>query len=323
MASFTKRGDVWRAQVFKAGQRFTATFDSKKEAQDWAAAKEAEILAGLKQRTSKTLHDAIDKYAAEELPKRKDGGDNDGCVLRKLKREISNLPLISDKLPAAVATWRNESLQTLKPGSVLRYMTVLKMVCEVARRDWKWIAENPLAEVRSPKAPRPRDRILTPVEIEAMLEQLGWRDATPETPEQETALAMLIALETGMRSSEITELDVKWLRGKILYLPDSKNSDAREVPLSLRARELWGMVPAKSGKAFSLTPDNRDKIFRKARKKAGLSGFTFHDTRATAITRLSKRLDILALAKMIGHRDIKSLMIYYREDAASIADRLG
>lgn len=45
--------------------------------------------------------------------------------------------------------------------------------------------------------------------------------------------------------------------------------------------------------------------------------------RAVALTKLSKKLNVLELAKMIGHRDTKSLMIYYRETADEIADKLG
>jgi hypothetical protein len=49
----------------------------------------------------------------------------------------------------------------------------------------------------------------------------------------------------------------------------------------------------------------------------------FHDSRAEAIWRLSKKLDILQLARIIGHRDLKSLMIYYHEPASEIARQLG
>ena len=45
-------------------------------------------------------------------------------------------------------------------------------------------------------------------------------------------------------------------------------------------------------------------------------------SRATAVTRLAKRLDILDLARMIGHRDIRSLSVYYRATAADIARKL-
>jgi integrase len=57
-------------------------------------------------------------------------------------------------------------------------------------------------------------------------------------------------------------------------------------------------------------------------KRAMVEGLTFHDSRHLAITRQSKKLDILALARMVGHRDLRHLQVYYNESAASIATRL-
>ena len=49
----------------------------------------------------------------------------------------------------------------------------------------------------------------------------------------------------------------------------------------------------------------------------------FHDSRAEAIWRLSKKFDVMELARVIGHRDLRSLMIYYQVSADELADRLG
>lgn len=43
MATFRKRGDSWRAEVAKSGVRESRTFSTKREAQEWATAREAEI----------------------------------------------------------------------------------------------------------------------------------------------------------------------------------------------------------------------------------------------------------------------------------------
>ena len=42
---------------------------------------------------------------------------------------------------------------------------------------------------------------------------------------------------------------------------------------------------------------------------------TEHD----AITRLAQKLNVLQLARMVGHRDIRSLQTYYNETAESMA----
>lgn len=43
----------------------------------------------------------------------------------------------------------------------------------------------------------------------------------------------------------------------------------------------------------------------------------------TAITLLAKKLAVLDLARMVGHRDLRQLMIYYNESAEDIAGRIG
>src|SRR5690625_1818788 len=108
------------------------------------------------------------------------------------------------------------------------------------------------------------------------------------------------------------------------YLPKTKNSDARYVPLSSSARKLIrAMQGVGKTKVFSISPGVLSTYFRSARNAAGIEGLTFHDARATAITRLSKVLDILELARMVGHRDPRSLMVYYRASPTDIAKKLG
>lgn len=48
-----------------------------------------------------------------------------------------------------------------------------------------------------------------------------------------------------------------------------------------------------------------------------------HGCGPAARGRLSKKLDVFELARVIGHRDVNSLLIYYRESASAIARKLG
>jgi integrase len=41
-----------------------------------------------------------------------------------------------------------------------------------------------------------------------------------------------------------------------------------------------------------------------------IDDLTFHDTRHEAISRLAKKLQVLGLARMVGHRDLRMLQIY-------------
>jgi len=64
-------------------------------------------------------------------------------------------------------------------------------------------------------------------------------------------------------------------------------------------------------------------LFRAARDPLPIENLCFHDTRHEAITRLARKLEILDLARTIGHKDLRSLMIYYNATASEIAGRLG
>src|SRR3546814_7838781 len=77
------------------------------------------------------------------------------------------------------------------------------------------------------------------------------------------------------------------------------------------------------GPAFALDDGVRDTLWRRVRDSTPHRDVHFHDTRAEAIWRLSKKLDVLQLARAIGHRDLASLMIYYNEPASELAKRLG
>lgn len=57
--------------------------------------------------------------------------------------------------------------------------------------------------------------------------------------------------------------------------------------------------------------------------QSSISGLTFHDSRHEVLTRLARKIDVLDLARMAGHRDPRSLMIYYNATAEEIAGRLG
>jgi integrase len=124
-----------------------------------------------------------------------------------------------------------------------------------------------------------------------------------------------------MRAGEILGLsaDTVDAERRFARLPRTKNGSAREVPLSREAVRLWQALP---GDGFDLTSAQLDALWRKIKTKAGVSDLRFHDARHEAITRLSRRLDPLALAKAVGHRDIRMLMIYYDESAEDLARRL-
>lgn len=319
MASIRKRGDGWRAEIYKAGERDSRTFRTKQEAARWALEREAE-LAGTKL-PDKSLGDAIGAYIADVMPSHK-GARWEEVRLRRWRAEPWARTRLRDANPDVFATWRNARLTEVQPATVRREMGLLRAVLEHVRQPpLRWIKVNPLADVKRPSAPASRKRRISDDEVLRVMVATGLDDGDKtETAMQRTGLAFLFALETAMRAGEI--LGLRWddVSEKSATLPRTKNGDSRRVPLSPRAREILAALPRTDRPCFDLHAGTRDALWRKA--VAGIDNLHFHDSRAEAIWRLSKKLDVLELARVIGHRDLKSLMIYYQADADELADRL-
>jgi len=315
MASFRRIGKKWQAEVRIKGKAARKTFMSKIEAQSWAVEKEKEFGRGHDIIHGKTLGNAFDRYAREVSPTKK-GARWEIIRLEKLQRlRLANIQmniLCADD----IREWMNEAGQALADASVLRELQVISAVCERARQEWKWIAQNPCKEVRKPRKAPPRDRRISQDEIERILLALQYEDvAAVVNTRQGIAVAFLLALETGMRQGEIWGLTWKnvYLDKKYVTLPDTKNGFKRDVALSSRAVQLIEKMRGgtSKGRVFESNQASCGAVFRRAVIMADIKDLTFHDARHEACTRLARKLDMLDLAKMIGHRDPRSLMIYY------------
>lgn len=322
MATYRKRGHRWRAELYVHGRRESGSFTTKAEAVAWATQREAELTGAVAPR--KTLRQAMHRYK-REVSNTRPGGKWEVIRLAKFERDMEFTDkLISGVTAEDIAGWRDQRLSEVRPGSVLREMGLLRSVFELARREWKWLHTNPMQDVGRPKRPPHRKRRISDDEASRLALALGYMGGRPELASQRVAVAFLLALETGMRSGEILRLrpgnlhlDERWL-----HIPRSKNGDARDVPLSREAVRLLRLMDPSADPVFGLTDQVRDVLFRQARDAAGIKGMTFHDTRHEATTRLARKMDVLDLARMLGHRDIKSLLIYYNATAQEIAGRL-
>lgn len=320
MASFRKRGATWRAELYVNGARESLTFRTKAEAVAWAHEREAQLTG--KALPDNSLADALDRYAREVAPKHK-GERWEVVRCTRLARDRIARKRLAAITPADIAEWRDERLKVVQGSSVRREMNLLGSVFDVARREWGWIRVSPIADVDKPPQPASRKRRVTEDESDRVVLGLGYDGGQPTTASERVALAWLFALETAMRSGEIIGLRWADVGQKSVRLPRTKNGDERVVPLSVRAREILALLPRDGDLVFGLTSGLRDALFRKARDSAEIADLHFHDSRAEAIWRLSKKLDVMELARMIGHRDLRSLMIYYNTSADELADRLG
>jgi integrase len=203
-------------------------------------------------------------------------------------------------------------------------MVLLSSALSHARREWQMIRDNPMRDVRKPAEPPARDRLPTWGE----LRRLRYVAGSDLTQAQARAFhAFGFAMRTGMRAGEICALEWSDIGDRTAKLHRSKTGAGRVVPLSSHARRMLDdlrPVTGPAGPVFRLRPPQLDALWRKVRSKAGVEGLTFHDSRAAALTALSRRVDVLTLARISGHKDVSLLMrVYYRESPDDLAERLG
>lgn len=313
---------LWRAQVARNGVRRSKSFPTKSAAQQWAAATEAELMAGKRGGyPRKTVAQALQRYG-EEVSPGKPGGRWELLRLAAFAREPWAARWLVDLSADDLGRWRDLRLLGVSGESVRRDFALLSAVFSAAKREWGWMGDNPVSLVRKPPPGRPRDRLPTWRELRLICRSCGYVTGTaPATKTAQVAYVLLISLRTAMRRGEILalrEADVDLAR-RVARLHVTKNGDARDVPLSARAARL--LRPLLPG-MLDIAPGSLDALWRKVCARCGVEGLHLHDARAAACTSMARRVDVLTLARITGHRDIKMLLRYYRETPEQIAARL-
>lgn len=315
---------TWRIQIEVRGQRDSGTFPTKREAVEWAAVRTTEMraMATGQAGTVKTVADALKEYAEKVSPTKK-GELKEQVRLRAFLGQawFPARVRLADLTPLHLVEWRDSRLKVTSRGTVLRDMVLLSHVLETARREWRWLPSNPMQDVRKPAEPDHRERIITGLEVRKMLRALGWSAGPVRSVGHAVGNAFLLALQTGCRAGEIC--GIQWSDvGDGFFVVDGKTGkrDVPAVPATLRTIER--MRGYDYDFVFGLKTQSLDAMFRKYRERAGLSGFTFHDARHTAATRLAQRLHVLDLCKMFGWTNTTRALVYYNPKATDIGKRI-
>lgn len=325
MASIKKlKTGLWQAQVFTQGVRASATKPTKIEAKDWAAQKEHEIKTSAgEKKTTVTFGEAAQRYELEFSRAKRGAKWEQGQINRLMEMPLAKLKL-SDVSRDDVRRWRDSRLKSVQGSTVNREWNLLTHIFTMARDEWELISTNPMSGVKKPKENPPRDRLVSLEEIERLGIVSGFDGGVMTSAQGRVYLAFLFAIETAMRAGEICKLEwsmvEKEKRTASLSGEITKTGRGRDVALSTRAVQLLELLPptTKAG-CFGMTSVQLDPIFRKLKQKAAIEGLNFHDTRHEAITRLAKKMPVLALARNVGHSDINQLMTYYNEPAENLA----
>lgn len=325
MATFRKLpSGKWEAAVSVNGQRKSKSHETKAKARSWAAEIELTLGRGDGVAGAHTLGELFTEYA-EKVAEKKKGARWEIIRLKRLQGYPFTRIKLTELRREDLEAWIDGRLADgVKSSSVNRELNLISHCLTQARR-WRWMAHKPMEDLQRPKNPPHRDRLIPQKEIELVLAAAAYSDELPVvTQRQKTAVAFLVAIETAMRAGELCSLlpgDLDYEK-RTAFLRETKNGHPRLVPLSSEAVRLLKRLPETDGPIFGMRSGTLSTHFKRITADAGIEGLTFHDTRHEAITRLAKKLDVLDLARAVGHKNIKQLMTYYNRTAADLAAQL-
>lgn len=188
----------------------------------------------------------------------------------------------------------------------------------------KLIDHDPTAELESPKVEKKLPQILSPEEVELLLEQpqcvdlKGYRD--------KAMLELLYA--TGIRVSELIQLDLQDLNMDIAYIKCNKGTKERMIPIGSMAISALKEYLNKSRPLLiqnadetalfvningsRLTRQGFWKIIKQYKNQAQINkDITPHTLRHSfAAHLLENGADLRSIQEMLGHSDISSTQIY-------------
>jgi integrase len=253
----------------------------------------------------RTFGDMMERYLAERsILKAPKSLVRDGSALKHL------LPVFGEKLlaemtPKSLAAYKiQRRTEGAAAATTNKELQLVRHAFNLAVREWEWCRSNPMHKVKLETIHNQVDRWLT-AEEEAML-----LHASPAWLQE----IIRFALNTGMRQGEILALqwqDVDLYRG-ILVVMKSKNHERRTIPLNnivfnLLSEKKGGSRP--DGRVFVTGRGNPLRVrylartFTKARNRAGLMDFRFHDLRHTFASRLvQKGIDLYKVQRLLGHK---------------------
>jgi len=278
------------------------------------------------------LSDLLIRYLGEVTPTKKGAAQEADRIKQWLKSDLARLPVASIT-PGHIARWRNNRIRAGKaPSTISNPMNLLSAVFKMAVTEWDYSLTNPCTGVKRPPPRRPRSAYLT-ADDEAELIAVCQEEGRPDW----LVWCVRLAIATAMRQGEIRRLRWDDCHSWGIHLPDTKNSESRDVPVTASGaallsemrdalgrygKERDGYVfgppdlPAEHGGfgVWQVTYHYRRAMSETVQRRPGMAPLTFHDLRHVAITRLRHlHTDALDLSKTTGHKTLTVLARYDNE----------
>jgi integrase len=310
MATPRQFRDGWRVQIQKDGQRVSKVFRTKREATQWVLAQEAKKTP----LRSNTLRQAIERYLESVTPQKRNAEEWERRRLESFAAYFGDHTPLSDIDSDALAKWRDAMAKKVSGSTINRYSNLYRNLFRTAWKEWKWIDSTPWDSVKLPKENLPRDQIWRWQQIRRILREGQFRGGKT----LEVTQAFHIALRTAMRLQESLGYAFDARRMIAIVPPSKTNAKPEEIPLTRQAVRLLSRMPK-----FTVGPNEASVLFSELCRQLMIEGLQFRDSRATALTLLAKRVDVLVLSRISRHRDLDMLSrVYFRSTAEELSKRL-
>lgn len=210
----------------------------------------------------------------------------------------------------------------LQHSTVNRYFEMLRHFFNLAIEEG-YLNDNPLKgfEFFAESGGR---RALSRDEIASLLSAARQMQERPRTKIQGIIYDLIIlALNTGMRLSEILFLKGSYIINDMVYYPLAETKSRRRqvsrqqrfriILLNNQAKTVIEKYQSKDDYVFPLKWRDPNAVFyvvHALRKKSGISDFTFHALRHTASTIISSQSSLATAKVVLGHADIKTTLQY-------------
>src|SRR6202167_755391 len=274
-----------------------------------------------KSRTASLWPEAVTRYLAESADKKSVADDRDH--LRKLDTYLRCLSLDAIDMAALQPFIRDRKLTDgVSNATVNRPLEIVRRILNLAHQDWRWLSSVP--RIRMLKEPRRRVRFLRRDEVDRLIAVL---------PNHMKAIVKF-ALATGCRASEV--LGLEWSRvdlaRKIAWLDHgtTKSGEGCGIPLNVDAMAALESTRGQHRRwCFTFAGERihqSSTAWDKAKQRAGIEDFRFHDLRHTwASWHVQNGTSLQELMELGGWRSYEMVLRYAHlaaEKLSSVASRI-
>jgi len=302
MAYIRKRKGSWQCVVRVVGYPpITKTFNTKIDAKRYSRDLENKLFRqkyDIAKKKFPVMREALIRYRDEVVPHKRSKDMETKLIGYILTEGFVNygINLVDRSL---IASYRDRALRSLKSSSVNRRLAIISHFFTICKKEWGYDVSNPVLSIRRPTNPEPRDRRFTHEELQKIF--------TCNRTSSRMKFIIKLALETGLRRTELASIKLEHIKGNTLKIPVAKTKP-RTIPLTPEAVQLL-----KNNLPIGMSSNAIRLAWVRICRRHNIEDARFHDLRHEALSRFFevKNLNVPEVQLISGHLEPRTLMRVY------------